>query len=228
MEFIKKYPKAFQWLFLLIVFFALCFAIEVPETYKFIRGQAEFIKDPNQSFYIFLGKEVRYYPFDVFWRLPPLLGWLPIWINDSLFFLMNEWLPMEFWNEDTQSYKTRPLVLQITRQVTSIMTFLIELIRDILLGGRETIVAFTSWDFVGSNSWAKMPGLPWTIVAAGAAISNLSKKGIDTGGGGNAPIPSMAGGGGMGGMNTQPIALETKISGRDLILVQNREKGFTR
>lgn len=66
------------------------------------------------------------------------------------------------------------------------------------------------------------------LVAAGAAISNLSKKGIDTGGGGNAPMPSMAGGGGMGAMNTQPIALETKISGRDLILVQNREKGFTR
>jgi len=65
------------------------------------------------------------------------------------------------------------------------------------------------------------------LVAAGAAISNLSKKGIDTGGGGTAPSPSMAGGG-MGAMNTQPIALETKISGRDLILVQNREKGFTR
>jgi hypothetical protein len=64
------------------------------------------------------------------------------------------------------------------------------------------------------------------LVAAGAAISNLSKKGLD-GGGGTAPSPSMAGGG-MGGMNTQPIALETKISGRDLILVQNREKGFTR
>ena len=49
MDFIKKYPKAFQWLFLLVVFFALCFAIEVPETYKFIRGQAEFVKDPNQN-----------------------------------------------------------------------------------------------------------------------------------------------------------------------------------
>ena len=48
MEFLKKYPKTFQWLFLLIVFFALCFAIDVPETYKFIRGQAEFVKDPNQ------------------------------------------------------------------------------------------------------------------------------------------------------------------------------------
>ena len=104
MEFIKKNPKLFQWLFLLIVFFALCFAIDVPETYKFIRGQAEFNKDPNQSTYILFGKEVRYYAFDVFWRLPPLLGWLPIWINDSLFFLMNEWMPMEFWNEDTQGF----------------------------------------------------------------------------------------------------------------------------
>lgn len=66
------------------------------------------------------------------------------------------------------------------------------------------------------------------LVAAGTAISNLSKKGLDGGGGGTAPSPSMAGGGGMGGMNTQPISLETKISGRDLILVQNREKGFTR
>jgi len=53
MELLKKYPKTFQWLFLLVVFFALCFAIEVPETYKFIRGQAEFVKDPNQSSYVF-------------------------------------------------------------------------------------------------------------------------------------------------------------------------------
>ena len=180
MEFIKKYPKLFQWLFLLIVFFALCFAIDVPETYKFIRGQAEFVKDPNQSSYIFLGKEVRYYAFDVFWRLPPLLGWLPIWINDSLFFLMNEWMPMEFWNEDTQEFKTRPLLLQISRNLTAFMTFLIELIREILLGGLETIVAFTSWDFIDAYPWAELPGLPWTIVAAGFAILayKLSGKGL--------------------------------------------------
>ena len=48
---------------------------------------------------------------------------------------------MEFWNEDIQEYKTRPLVLQITRNLTSFMTFLIELIREILLGGIETIVS---------------------------------------------------------------------------------------
>ena len=180
MELLKKYPKLFQWLFLLVVFFTLCFAIDVPETYKFIRGQAEFIKDPNQSIYTLFGIEVRYYAFDTLWRLPPLLGWLPVWINDSLFFLMNDWMPIEFWNEDTQEYKTRPLVLQITRNLTSSMTFLIELIREILLGGVETIVAFTSWDWISENPWAKLPGLPWTVVAAGAAILGykLSGKGL--------------------------------------------------
>ena len=180
MELIRKYPKLFQWLFLLSVFFTLCFAIDVPETYKFIRGQAEFVKDPNQSTYIFLGKEVRYFAFDNFWRLPPLLGWLPIWINDGLFFLLNEWMPMEFWNEDTQEFKTRPLVLQITRNITAFMTFLIEFIREILLGGVETIVAFSSWDWIDKNPWAELPGLPWTIVAAGATILSykLSGKGL--------------------------------------------------
>jgi len=83
MELLKKYPKLFLWLFLLVVFFALCFSIDVPETYKFIRGQAEFIKDPNQSTYELFGTEVRYYAFDGLWRLPPLLGWLPIWVNDT-------------------------------------------------------------------------------------------------------------------------------------------------
>jgi len=180
MELLKKYPKLFQWLFLLVVFFALCFAIDVPETYKFIRGQAEFIKDPNQSTYELFGTEVRYYAFDVLWRLPPLLGWLPIWVNDSLFFLLNEWMPMEFWDSNVQEYRTRPLVLQITRNITAFMTFLIELIREILLGGVETVVAFTSWDFVSAYRWAKLPGLPWTIVAAGAAILGykLSGKGL--------------------------------------------------
>ena len=180
MEIFKKYSKLFQWLFLLLVFFGLCFAIDVPETYKFIRGQAEFVKDPNQSTYVFLGKEVRYYAFDVFWRLPPLLGWLPIWINDSLFFLMNEWMPLEFWNEDTQEFKTRPLLLEVSRKLTFFMTFLIELIREILIGGINTIVTFTGWDWISDNPWAELPGMPWTIVTAGAVLLSyhLSGRGL--------------------------------------------------
>jgi glycine betaine/proline transport system permease protein len=60
------------------------------------------------------------------------------------------------------------------------MTFLIELIREILLGGLNTIVAFSSWDWIDANPWAELPGLPWTIVAAGATILayKLSGKGL--------------------------------------------------
>jgi hypothetical protein len=60
------------------------------------------------------------------------------------------------------------------------MTFLIDLIREILLGGLNTIVAFSSWDWIDANPWAELPGLPWTIVAAGATILayKLSGKGF--------------------------------------------------
>jgi len=63
------------------------------------------------------------------------------------------------------------------------------------------------------------------LVAAATAMSNLSKKGVGSTSSTTSPSPT---GGGMGTMALQPISLETKISGRDLILVQNREKGFSR
>ncbi len=180
MEILKKYPKSFQWLFLLIVFFGLCFAIEVPEGYKFIRSIAEYSKDPNLSSYNIFGIEIRYYAYDNFWRLPPYLGWLPIWVNDSLFFLLEDWMPIEIWDADLKETTTRPLVLHITRMISASMLFLIEFIREILIGGVKTVVAFTSWDWIDANPWAELPGLPWTIVTAGAVILGykLSGKGL--------------------------------------------------
>ena len=60
------------------------------------------------------------------------------------------------------------------------MTFLIELIREILIGGINTIVTFTGWDWISDNPWAELPGLPWTIVTAGAVLLSyhLSGKGL--------------------------------------------------
>ena len=180
MEILKKYPNSIQWLFLLIVFFALCFAIDVPEGYKFIRAQAEHIKDPNQVAYSFVGIEVRYIEFSALWRLPPLLAWLPIWVNDSMYFLLNDWMPIEFFDSDIGEYKTRPLVLQITRMISASILFLILAFREILIGGVETVVAFTSWDWIDANPWAELPGIPWTIVTAGAIILGykLNGKGL--------------------------------------------------
>ena len=160
MEIIKKYPKTIQWTFLLIVFSALCFAIQIPEGYVFAKAGTEFIDKDKLD-------QTKY---SVFWRLPAFIAWMPGWINDSVYFLLNEWLPIEYFDTSIQETKSRPLVLHITRLISSTMLFLIQFIREILIGGVETIVAFTSWDFVSTYSWAVLPGLPWTIVAGGAIL----------------------------------------------------------
>ena len=69
-------------------------------------------------------------------------------------------MPMEFWDAEIEEFETRPLILQITRMVSAFTLFLIEAIREILIGGIETIVAFTSWDWIDENPWAELPGLP--------------------------------------------------------------------
>ena len=111
------------------------------------------------------------------WRFPSLISVLPIWINGSVDFMLSEWMPIEFYDADVEEYKTRPLLLQVTRMISAVVLFSIELLREILLGGVETIVAFTSWDFVTENEWAKIPALPWTVVAGGAVILGYKLQG---------------------------------------------------
>jgi glycine betaine/proline transport system permease protein len=160
MELIKRYPKAIQWFFLLTIFFGLCFAIQIPEGYEFAKAGTEFIDKDKLD-------QTKY---SVFWRLPAFIAWMPGWINDSVYFLLNDWFPIEYFDSSIQETKSRPLVLHITRLISSSMLFLIQFIREILIGGVDTIVAFTSWDFLSANPWAKLPGLPWTIVAGGAIL----------------------------------------------------------
>ncbi|MBD1144302.1 ABC transporter permease subunit [Pelagibacterales bacterium SAG-MED37] len=167
MEIIKKYPKAIQWFFLFIIFFGLCFAIQIPEGYEFAKAGTEFIDKDKLD-------QTKY---SVFWRLPAFIAWMPGWINDSVYFLLNEWFPIEYFDSSIQETKSRPLVLHITRLISSSMLFLIQFIREILIGGVDTIVAFTSWDFLSANPWAKLPGLPWTIVAGGAVLLGYKLSG---------------------------------------------------
>jgi glycine betaine/proline transport system permease protein len=107
---------------------------------------------------------------NVLWRLPPLIKSLPGMINDSIEFLMFEWFPIEVYDPEIDDYEKKPLVKEITRSISGGVLFLIQFVREILLGGVKTIVAFTGWDWVTANPWAKWPALPWTVVAAGAAI----------------------------------------------------------
>ena len=75
------------------------------------------------------------------------------------------------------SFISRPVVLHITRIISRSMLFMIEFIREILIGGVETVVAFTSWDWLDKNPWAELPGLPWTIVAGAAVVLGYKLNG---------------------------------------------------
>jgi hypothetical protein len=66
------------------------------------------------------------------------------------------------------------------------------------------------------------------LVAAGAAISNLSKKGVDSGS--SAPSPSYSGSGSAFNNSDNGYSFENNItlSGRDMIITQKRERAFGR
>ncbi len=114
------------------------------------------------------------------WRLPPLLQAVPGMINNSAEFLMYEWLPIDVYDPAIEEYEEQPLVRQITRGISGFVLFLITFIREIFLGGVKTIVAFSSWSWVGENQWAKWPALPWTVVSFGATLLayRLGGKGL--------------------------------------------------
>jgi glycine betaine/proline transport system permease protein len=93
--------------------------------YEFAKAGTEFIDKDKLD-------QTKY---SVFWRLPAFIAWMPGWINDSVYFLLNEWFPIEYFDSSIQETKSRPLVLHITRLISSSMLFLIQFIREILIGG---------------------------------------------------------------------------------------------
>ena len=119
---------------------------------------------------------------NIFWRFPPLIKGLPLLINNTVEYFMFEWMPIEIYDPEIEDYEQSPLIQEVTRSVSGTMLFFIELIREIFIGGVKTIVAFTSWDFVSENKWARWPALPWTVVAGGAVLLGykLQGKGLAT------------------------------------------------
>lgn len=105
-----------------------------------------------------------------FWRLPALLADIPNKLNSAVEYLLFEWFPVEVYNEDLDDYEESYLLKETTRTISGFVLFLIEFIREILIGGVKTIVTFTSWDFVSENKWAVWPALPWPVVAASASV----------------------------------------------------------
>ena len=117
-----------------------------------------------------------------FWRLPPLLKDLPSLINDTVRGLMFEWFPIQVYDPTVEDYESKPMFREITRAVSSFVLAIIVFVREVMLGGVKTIVAFSSWDFVNENPWARLPALPWIVISGWAALLGykLQGKGLAT------------------------------------------------
>ncbi|MEM7196185.1 MAG: ABC transporter permease subunit, partial [Pseudomonadota bacterium] len=115
---------------------------------------------------------------NILWRLPPLIAEFPIWINDSVRYVMFDWWPIDVYDPDIEEYEQKPIMKEFTRISSGFILFLIEFIREIFLGGVKTIVTFSGWDWATANPWAKWPALPWTVIAGGAAVLAYSLGGL--------------------------------------------------
>jgi len=114
---------------------------------------------------------------NIIWRLPSLIKGLPLWIDNSVNYLMFEWLPIQVYDHEIEDFEQKPLLKEITRSISYSINFLILFLRDILLGGVDTIAALTSWDWLEENKWAQWPALPWTVVAGGVIILGYQLQG---------------------------------------------------
>ncbi len=111
------------------------------------------------------------------WRLPPLLKQLPVIINDSVRYLMFDWMPINVYDPIIEDYEEKPLFREMTRAVSGTFLLVINFVREIFLGGNKTVVAFTSWDFVNEHPWARWPALPWTVITGWAIILGYKLQG---------------------------------------------------
>lgn len=111
------------------------------------------------------------------WRLPAAFAGIPDRVTDAANYLLYEWFPIKTYNVELNDYEDTYLLKEVTRSISAVVLFLILFIREVLLGGVKTIVTFTSWDFVSENSWAAIPALPWTVVAACSTLLGLSLGG---------------------------------------------------
>ena len=111
------------------------------------------------------------------WRLPPLLKGLPFLMNDAVQYVMFDWMPIQVYDPTIEDFEEKPLFREITRGISGAFLIIINFVREIFLGGTKTIVAFTSWDFISENPWAKWPGLPWTVIAGWAVVLGYKLQG---------------------------------------------------
>ena len=51
---------------------------------------------------------------NIFWRLPALFKDIPFIINDSVQYLMYEWMPIEVYDPEIEDFEQKPLFRELT------------------------------------------------------------------------------------------------------------------
>ena len=124
--------------------------------------------------YFFVPKNENSY----FWRLPPLLKDIPLMFNALLDNLMFNWFTIQVWDPDWGMYEDKTLFRVITRSLSNSVLFFIIFIREIFLGGYQTVSSILGDGITKSFSWIYIPALPWTAVVIGAFIIGYKLEGI--------------------------------------------------
>ena len=103
---------------------------------------------------------------------------VPSWINTLLDNLMFQWFTVDVWDPVWQDYEEKTVFRIITRAISSSVLFLIIFIREIFLGGAQTLGVLVNDSWIDNNKWFSWPALPWTAVVAGASILGYQLQGI--------------------------------------------------
>ena len=98
-------------------------------------------------FYFFVPQSENNY----LWRLPPLFKDFPLWINNGLYNALYEWFPIKTWDPVFEMYEEKAAIREVTRSISTGILFLITFIRELFLGGAQTIGSFVSNSWLNSN-----------------------------------------------------------------------------
>ena len=72
---------------------------------------------------------------NIFWRFPSILASLPVLLNDWIEYLLFDFWPVEIYDPEIEEYEQSTLIKEISRGLSGTVLFIIEFIRELILGG---------------------------------------------------------------------------------------------
>ena len=125
----------------------------------------------------FFGEVTR----STFWEMPFILQ------DFSQYLIFDFWLTPVY-DPEIEDYEDYGRVRLFTRAIGVTLLFLINLVRELLIGGFETVVSLANifsdksgWDWLNENKdkwYSSVPAIPWTVLTAGAFILGYKLKGV--------------------------------------------------